>query len=136
VAGDSEHPYRGLHAAHIFPTSQIGQWERGNYQRYITDLSPDSKVGSSKLYSPQNGLLLRSDIHEAFDGFKIGVDPDVSLLIFLPVTRLITQKPRPIIRSSFSPKTQTDLGVRVLEAPLEMAQTKTTASVRIYYVGI
>ncbi|KAJ6083554.1 hypothetical protein N7467_007689 [Penicillium canescens] len=78
-----DHPYIGLHAAHIFPTSQISQWERENYKRYITDPSPASKIGDSKLYSPQNGLLLLSEIHEAFDVFGIGVDPDAGYKIIV-----------------------------------------------------
>ncbi|KAJ6019300.1 hypothetical protein N7522_001367 [Penicillium canescens] len=73
----------GLHASHIFPTSQIAQWERENYQRYITDPSPASKIGSSKLYSPQNGLLLGPEAHEAFDKFKVGVDPDAGYKIII-----------------------------------------------------
>ncbi|KAJ6058855.1 uncharacterized protein N7446_008438 [Penicillium canescens] len=81
--GDSQNPYSGLHASHIFPTSQIAQWERENYQRYITDPSPASKIGSSKLYSPQNGLLLGPEAHEAFDKFKVGVDPDAGYKIII-----------------------------------------------------
>ncbi|KAJ6033271.1 hypothetical protein N7444_011042 [Penicillium canescens] len=83
LGGDSQNPYSGLHASHIFPTSQIAQWERENYQRYITDPSPASKIGSSKLYSPQNGLLLGPEAHEAFDKFKVGVDPDAGYKIII-----------------------------------------------------
>lgn len=75
---ESEKPYRVLSSAHIFPASRLSDWERGNYQRFIEDTSPASVIGESKLFSPQNGLLLRYDIHLEFDDFVIGVDPDVS----------------------------------------------------------
>ncbi|KAJ9295702.1 hypothetical protein DTO271G3_5725 [Paecilomyces variotii] len=40
------------------------------------DTRPPSAIGASGLYSPQNGLLLSVDIHEAVDNWEIGVDPD------------------------------------------------------------
>lgn len=74
-------PFARLQAAHIFPTSRVRDWERGDYQRFISDTSPAHEIGATKLYSPQNGLLLRTDIHEEFDDFSIGVDPDVSYFL-------------------------------------------------------
>ena len=52
-------------------------WRRDGYRRYITDTRPNSEIGESGLYSAQNGLLLRADIHAYFDAFVIGIDPDV-----------------------------------------------------------
>ncbi|KAJ5371387.1 uncharacterized protein N7496_007479 [Penicillium cataractarum] len=73
---EREKPFSRLKAAHIFPISRVSEWERGNYQHFISDTSPAHEIGETKLYSPQNGLLLRTDIHEEFDDFSIGVDPD------------------------------------------------------------
>ncbi|GAD99774.1 hypothetical protein PVAR5_8501 [Paecilomyces variotii No. 5] len=72
----SYRPYAGLEAAHIFPVSRIGQWQAQNFRSHITDTRPPSAIGASGLYSPQNGLLLFVDIHEQFDYWEVGVDPD------------------------------------------------------------
>lgn len=58
--------------------SQLSEWNRGNYRRYITDTSPVSAIAQTGLYSAQNGLLLDKVVHELFDAFLVGVDPDVS----------------------------------------------------------
>jgi hypothetical protein len=71
--------YRGLEAAHVFPVSQLAQWNRNHYRRYITDISPAVDIGDSGLYSPQNGLLLSKNAHDVFDDFLLGVDPDVRI---------------------------------------------------------
>lgn len=75
-------PYGGLQASHIFPTSQLLEWNRANYRRYITDTSPATQLGDSGLYSPQNGLFLDAAVHQMFDEFLVGVDPDVRVLNF------------------------------------------------------
>ncbi len=89
---ESERPYRTLESTHIFPASRLSDWERGNYQRFIEDTSPARVIGASKLFSPQNGLLLRTDFHLEFDDFVIGVDPDVSYYMRCLVgTRFISE---------------------------------------------
>ncbi|KAJ5780339.1 hypothetical protein N7457_005499 [Penicillium paradoxum] len=65
-------PFRGLESTHIFPVSLLEEWNRGNYSRYVTDPSPASVIGASKMFSPQNGLLLRSDLYSLFDDFETG----------------------------------------------------------------
>ena len=40
-----------------------------------------SDVGGS-INSVQNGLLLRSDIHQLFDMYRISINPDVCILYF------------------------------------------------------
>lgn len=79
-ASDNDRPYGGLEAAHIFPTSCIEQWNRDNYRNWIDTGPPASEIGETGIYSAQNGLLLRSDVHSAFDDFRVGVDPDVTPL--------------------------------------------------------
>ncbi|KAL1849198.1 hypothetical protein Plec18167_009592 [Paecilomyces lecythidis] len=71
-----DRPYASLEAAHIFPVSRVSQWDSQNFRTFITDTRPPSVIGASGLYSPQNGLLLTVDIHEAFDYWEVGVDPD------------------------------------------------------------
>ena len=81
MGGDDEDPFLCLEATHIFPTSQVDNWNRNGLRDWITDTSAPSQIGSSGLHSPQNGLLLSSSVHHAFDAFQIGVDPDVSLIL-------------------------------------------------------
>jgi len=45
--------------------------------QWITDTTPASRIGSNKLYSIQNGLLLSQNVHSLFDGFDISVNVDV-----------------------------------------------------------
>lgn len=47
----------------------------------MTNPSPTSTIGESKLFSPQNGLLLHTDLHDWFDSSNIGIDPDVSYIL-------------------------------------------------------
>jgi hypothetical protein len=59
------------------------KWIRENFQRFIQDDAPDHEQGMTKINSIQNGLLLRSDVHDLFDAYEFGVNPDVSV----PVAR-------------------------------------------------
>ncbi|OQD71097.1 hypothetical protein PENPOL_c001G03200 [Penicillium polonicum] len=76
-----QHPFQGVEATHVFPVSMLEGWRRDGYRRYITDTRPNSEIGESGLYSAQNGLLLRADIHAYFDAFIIGIDPDADYKI-------------------------------------------------------
>lgn len=71
-------PFAQMEAAHIFPTSLVQEWNRNTYrERWIADRSPAARIGETRLYSPQNGLLLATPYHGFFDSFQIGIDPDV-----------------------------------------------------------
>lgn len=76
VLGD----YSGLHASHIFPYAREGDWRARNFQQYVTDNSPASHIGSSRIHSPQNGFLVSSTLHELFDAYRVSVNPDVGYL--------------------------------------------------------
>ena len=52
-------------AAHIFPPEAERLWVQSNYGRRITDM--DDAIESSKITSPQNGLLLMSYVQKMFD---------------------------------------------------------------------
>lgn len=81
MIADPDEPFIGLEATHIFPISQIEQWNRNGWRNWITDTSPPSEIGDTGLYSPQNGLLLSKTMQLYFDGFYLGVDPDVSATV-------------------------------------------------------
>jgi hypothetical protein len=67
----------GLQAAHVFPLSHEGHWNKQNYESWIT-IRPDKDNGGI-INSVQNGLLLRSDIHQLFDGYIFSINPDVCI---------------------------------------------------------
>jgi len=69
--------YSRFKAAHIYPRAYVIEWNRKGYPSQITDPAPNSEVGgSSKIDSVQNALLLRSDLHDAWDNYMIAVNPD------------------------------------------------------------
>ena len=73
-----------LEAAHIFPRAREVTWNRNNYGNiWITDTTPTSQIGQNRIYSPQNGLLLRSDIHKLFDRYGFAIDPNVGIYSLL-----------------------------------------------------
>ncbi|MCJ1386120.1 hypothetical protein MMC17_009245 [Xylographa soralifera] len=62
--------WTGLQAAHIFPLAYLGHWVEHNYGRWITVQT------EQPINSVQNGLLLRSDIHQLFDMYFVSINPD------------------------------------------------------------
>lgn len=74
IAAGAHYGYwKGFQAAHIFPLAYEGYWIQQNFSRWIT--IPASN--GDNINSKQNGLLLRSDIHELFDVFDVSINPDV-----------------------------------------------------------
>ncbi|KAJ5594222.1 uncharacterized protein N7459_000430 [Penicillium hispanicum] len=78
-----DEPFTAMDAVHIFPTSLIQEWNQTGYRDWITDTSPASSIGESRLCSPQNGLLLSRTMHGYFVHFKLGVDPDADYKIII-----------------------------------------------------
>ncbi len=66
--------WKGYQAAHVFPLAHLSAWEAGDFDRHIT--FPPTTGGT--INSVQNGLLLRSDIHEDFDAYYFSINPDAS----------------------------------------------------------
>ncbi|AEO60038.1 hypothetical protein MYCTH_2120123 [Thermothelomyces thermophilus ATCC 42464] len=62
----------GFEAAHIFPLAYEQQWLENNYSRWITIDPPQG----GKINSVQNGILLRSDLHQLFDNYTFSINPD------------------------------------------------------------
>ncbi|KIX02014.1 uncharacterized protein Z518_07953 [Rhinocladiella mackenziei CBS 650.93] len=80
----------GFEAAHIFPLTKEDYWRDHNYGRWIT-IQP-AEGGS--INSVQNGVLLRSDIHDQFDAFDISINPDdnYKVVAFRPIGENIKGK--------------------------------------------
>lgn len=68
--------WTGFEAAHIFPLAFEGIWNDYNFGRWIKSPPDEEKIKGGKINSNQNGLLLRSDIHQLFDMYFISINPD------------------------------------------------------------
>lgn len=91
--------WAGFQAAHVFPLEHESLWIEYNYGRSITDM--DGVVGSSKINSIQNGLLMSQNLHTRFDQYLFSVNPDVAILKPELIPAILTQQ-RMVIRSSHS----------------------------------
>ncbi|KAK9350782.1 HNH endonuclease-domain-containing protein [Lipomyces doorenjongii] len=65
--------WTSFEAAHIFPLSHEALFRSLNYPRYVTYGSEETDTG---IRSCQNGLLMRSHIHQQFDSLSFSIDPD------------------------------------------------------------
>ncbi|KAG6371195.1 hypothetical protein JVT61DRAFT_9818 [Boletus reticuloceps] len=64
-------------AAHIFPRAHDVDWVNKGYPSRITDPATLPELGGpTKIDSIQNVILLRSDLHDAWDDYKFAVNPD------------------------------------------------------------
>lgn len=75
--------YVPFQAAHIFPQAREPEWRQRDFDNLVTDTASEQYIGSTKIHSAQNGLLLRSDIHALFDDYAVAVNPDVGTHIFI-----------------------------------------------------
>ncbi|KIH92775.1 hypothetical protein SPBR_09128 [Sporothrix brasiliensis 5110] len=57
--------------AHLFPVAYEQQWITDNYSRYISQVP---STGGT-INSVQNGLLLRTDLHDGFDQYRFSINP-------------------------------------------------------------
>ena len=64
----------GFEATHIFPIAYQATWDKQNFSRWINIPAANDQ---HPINSVQNGLLLRSDIHQRFDTFHVSINPDV-----------------------------------------------------------
>lgn len=75
--------WTGFEAAHIFPLAYEQYWNDRDFSRWIT--IPESQGGT--INSVQNGLLLRSYVHQLFDTCLFSINPDVkSPLTLFPIS--------------------------------------------------
>ena len=70
--------WAGYEAVHVFPLEQESLWAQYDYGRWITNM--DGVIGSSKINSPQNGLVMSGNLHTRFDQYLFSINPDVSIL--------------------------------------------------------
>ncbi|EFR03627.1 hypothetical protein MGYG_06621 [Nannizzia gypsea CBS 118893] len=66
--------WRGFEAAHIFPLALSMIFTSCGFSNVITD--------NRGIDSPINGLLLRSDIHQMWDGYEFAVNPDDNYRVY------------------------------------------------------
>lgn len=85
-----EGDYSRFKATHISPRAYEAEWVNNGYPSLITDSAPLEVVGgSSKIDSLQNVLLLRSDLHNAWDNHYIAVHPSRGHVV-IPLRRATT----------------------------------------------
>ncbi|KAJ8103590.1 HNH endonuclease-domain-containing protein [Lipomyces tetrasporus] len=65
--------WTSFEAAHIFPLSHEELFTSLNYPQFVANRTDETDIG---INSCQNGLLMQSTIHQQFDTFKFGIDPD------------------------------------------------------------
>lgn len=73
VPGADINQWLGFEAAHIFPLAYEQHWKDQKLSRWIN--IPASN--GDNINSKQNGLLLRSDIHQLFDLYHVSINPEV-----------------------------------------------------------
>ncbi|EEP78501.1 predicted protein [Uncinocarpus reesii 1704] len=62
----------GFEACHIFPYDRESEWNTRRFgTTVVDDNAPTSKIGQSKIHSPQNGILLEGGIHTLFDAYIV-----------------------------------------------------------------
>ncbi len=71
--------WTGFQAAHIFPQAFEELWKEYNFGRWIKSPSSNGEEIKGEINSVQNGLLLRSDIHQLFDMYFLSINPDVCI---------------------------------------------------------
>lgn len=67
--------WRSFEAARIFPLAYEEHWRNNDFARWISSLP----IAGASINSVQNGLLLRSNIHDLFDSYEISINPDVCI---------------------------------------------------------
>ncbi len=72
--------WAGFRAAHIFPLAHQAYWDRCGLGACV---SLPSETGGA-INSVQNGVLLRADVQQLFDGYDFAIDPDVSASFCFP----------------------------------------------------
>jgi hypothetical protein len=91
--------WTGFGAAHVFPLAYEGHWIAHNYSRWIT-IPPEK---GESIHSVQNGMLLRSDVHQLFDSYALSINPDVCIPYIFFKGILADSYLRTITRSYSSP---------------------------------
>ncbi|KAJ7229197.1 hypothetical protein GGX14DRAFT_617291, partial [Mycena pura] len=79
--------YSRFKTAHIYPRAHDATWIERGYPSRITDTASLQTVGGpAKIDSVQNVILLRTDLHDAWDNYKFGVNPDAGYIVipFVP----------------------------------------------------
>jgi len=70
----------GFQAAHVFSLAYEDHRNKHNFSRWIIK----QPVTGGSINSLQNGLLLRTDIHQQFDNYILSINPDVCISSCFP----------------------------------------------------
>ncbi|KAI0272164.1 hypothetical protein BGY98DRAFT_165290 [Russula aff. rugulosa BPL654] len=82
ITGLKTQTYSRLKVVHIFPRAHNVEWIRKGYPSKITDTADETSMGGTiKIDSVQNVITMRSDLHDAWDNYEFGVDPNVCSML-------------------------------------------------------
>lgn len=76
----SQGNWASFEAAHIYPAAYLNEWVESKMCQNVT--LPFEQAGS--INSPENGMLLSSQIHALFDDLQISILPEVSIISHYP----------------------------------------------------
>ncbi|KIJ51942.1 hypothetical protein M422DRAFT_243514 [Sphaerobolus stellatus SS14] len=77
ITGLQTQTYSRLKVAHIFPRAHDAEWIRKGYPSKIIDTADEGVMGGpTKIDSVQNLITIRSDLHDTWDNYEFGVDPN------------------------------------------------------------
>ncbi|TFL01329.1 hypothetical protein BDV98DRAFT_567916 [Pterulicium gracile] len=98
-------PFR---TSHIYPVAHTDTWNNRRLHEHILDDAPEEEQGTSQINSVQNGLLLRTDLHDLWDLYFYGVDVDMSELSRFSLTSLIDESQNDHRIIAFGPMNEYD----------------------------
>lgn len=117
-----------LEAAHVFPLESEDLWNQFGYSRWITNMN--ETTGISKINSVQNGLLMKGDLHSAFDQYFFSINPDVCTLGGPFFSLAILTQYRTAIRLFLLPRMKMELMGAFLNRPAGTLQTPAASQMR------
>ena len=115
-------------AVHVFPLESENFWNQFRYSRWTMDMN--ETTGILRIDSVQNGLLMKRDLHSAFNQYFFSIDPNICTLGGLPFSLGTLKQYRTAIRSFLLPQMKTELMGMFLNQPAWTLPTPTVSQMR------
>ncbi len=107
VLGPEYNEWTPFEAGHVVPIAYANEWRDRGFSSLIT-IPPPRPYESDTINSVQNGLLMQSNVHQAFDAYNFSILPDVGIpavLFVLPSGSFKLTFRRLVIKLFFSSPT-------------------------------
>ena len=79
IRGPQNGNWTPFQTAHVVPIAYANEWRNRDFARLIT-IPPPPPHHNDTINSVQNGLLMRSDLHQLFDSYHFSILPSVRML--------------------------------------------------------